>query len=57
MYRVTGLQGNDKVDFVWYPGLADTPHHQLTKKYLQNGIGGSLQFGIKGGVSLAAYHF
>lgn len=50
MKLATWLQGNDKVEFVWYPGLADSPHHQLAKKYLQNGFGGILQFGIKGGV-------
>lgn len=50
MSLATWLQGNDKVEFVWYPGLADSPHHQLAKKYLQNGFGGILQFGIKGGV-------
>lgn len=50
MNLATWLQGNDKVEFVWYPGLADSPHHQLAKKYLQNGFGGILQFGIKGGV-------
>ena len=37
------------MDFVYYPGLASSPYHQLAKKYLQNGFGGVLQFGIKGG--------
>lgn len=38
------------VDFVWYPGLTSSPYHQQAKKYLQNGFGGVLQFGIKGGL-------
>jgi O-acetylhomoserine (thiol)-lyase len=35
---------------VWYPGLASSPYHSLATKYLKNGFGGVLQFGIKGGV-------
>ena len=46
--RVEGLR-DPSVDFVYYPGLASSPYHQLAKKYLQNGFGGVLQFGIKGG--------
>lgn len=43
------LEEHPLVDFVWYPGLASSSYHQLAKKYLQNGFGGVLQFGIKGG--------
>ncbi|MEY4629339.1 MAG: hypothetical protein RLZZ595_1665 [Bacteroidota bacterium] len=44
------LESNPLVEFVWYPGLASSPYHTLAKKYLQNGFGGVLQFGIKGGI-------
>ncbi|MBZ4187795.1 O-acetylhomoserine aminocarboxypropyltransferase/cysteine synthase family protein [Niabella beijingensis] len=44
------LEQHDKVDFVWYPGLESSPYHTLAKKYLTNGFGGVLQFGIKGGL-------
>jgi len=43
------LENHPFVDFVYYPGLASSPYHELAKKYLQNGFGGVLQFGIKGG--------
>jgi O-acetylhomoserine/O-acetylserine sulfhydrylase len=44
------LEENENVDFVWYPGLESSPYHKLAKKYLPNGFGGVLQFGINGGV-------
>ena len=44
------LESHPSVDFVWYPGLSNNPYHELAKTYLQNGFGGVLQFGIKGGV-------
>lgn len=44
------LENHPQVEFVWYPGLSSSPYHDLAKKYLQNGFGGVLQFGIKGGV-------
>jgi len=44
------LEAHDKVEFVWYPGLESSEYHELAKKYLTNGFGGVLQFGIKGGV-------
>jgi O-acetylhomoserine/O-acetylserine sulfhydrylase len=43
------LEQHDSVEFVWYPGLESNEYHQLAKKYLKNGFGGVLQFGIKGG--------
>lgn len=43
------LEQHEQVDFVWYPGLKSSPYHELAKKYLTNGFGGILQFGIKGG--------
>ena len=50
MTLATWLEKHDKVDFVWYPGLKDSPYHALATKYLKNGFGGILQFGIKGGL-------
>jgi O-acetylhomoserine/O-acetylserine sulfhydrylase len=48
------LESHPQVEFVWYPGLESSPYHALGKKYLQNGFGGVLQFGIKGGKAKAA---
>jgi O-acetylhomoserine (thiol)-lyase len=48
------LQGHEEVEFVWYPGLEGYQYHELAKKYLTNGFGGVLQFGIKGGKDRAA---
>jgi len=44
------LESHPQVEFVWYPGLKSSPYHELAKKYLTNGFGGVLQFGIKGGI-------
>jgi O-acetylhomoserine (thiol)-lyase len=44
------LEAHPQVEFVWYPGLKSSPYNDLAKKYLTNGFGGVLQFGIKGGV-------
>ena len=44
------LEKHSQVEFVWYPGLKSSPYHKLAKKYLPNGSGGVLQFGIKGGI-------
>lgn len=44
------LESHSQVEFVWYPGLKSSPYNALAKKYLTNGFGGVLQFGIKGGV-------
>lgn len=43
------LQEHPAVDFVDYPGLPGSPYHELAKKYLRNGFGGILNFGVKGG--------
>ena len=43
------LEQHSRVDFVWYPGLESNAYHALAKKYLKNGFGGVLQFGIHGG--------
>ncbi|WP_346238881.1 O-acetylhomoserine aminocarboxypropyltransferase/cysteine synthase [Niabella insulamsoli] len=44
------FEANENVEFVWYPGLESNEYHALAKKYLSNGFGGVLQFGIKGGI-------
>ncbi len=44
------LSENSNVDWVNYPGLADHPSHSNATKYLTNGFGGVLSFGIKGGL-------
>lgn len=38
------------VEWVNYPGLPDHPTHQNAQKYLRNGFGAVLTFGIKGGI-------
>ena len=42
------LQKHPRVDQVNYPGLEDSPHHALAKKYLPRGAGGVLSFTLKG---------
>ena len=43
------LQQHPLVDFVDYPGLPSNQYNTLAKKYLKNGYGGVLNFGVKGG--------
>lgn len=47
------LQQQDDVAWVNYPGLEEHAHHELAKKYLRNGFGGVLTFGIRGGEEAA----
>jgi O-acetylhomoserine (thiol)-lyase len=44
------LEEQPQVDWVSYPGLEDHPYHEAAKKYLTNGFGAVLAFGVKGGV-------
>ncbi|MEE4243440.1 MAG: O-acetylhomoserine aminocarboxypropyltransferase/cysteine synthase family protein [Desulfopila sp.] len=44
------LQGHPQVDWVYYPGLAHSPGSDNAEKYLKNGFGGMIAFGIKGGL-------
>jgi len=44
------LQAHKSVDWVSYPGLEEHPYHKNAKKYLKNGFGGVLAFGIVGGL-------
>jgi len=43
------LEKQDMVTWVNYPGLESHPDYELAKKYLPNGQGAILGFGIKGG--------
>jgi len=43
------LSSHPKVSWVNYPGLKTSPNHAAAKKYLANGFGGLLGFGVKGG--------
>jgi O-acetylhomoserine (thiol)-lyase len=43
------LKTHPKVAWVNYPGLAESPYHALTKRYMPKGAGALLSFGIKGG--------
>ncbi|KAJ2828019.1 hypothetical protein GGI24_002503 [Coemansia furcata] len=45
------LAQHPSVTWVSYPGLEDHPYHENAKKYLRNGYGGVLSFGIKGGIT------
>ena len=42
------LEQHPSVEFVQYPGLKSSPYYELAKKYLNNGFGGVLNFGVKG---------
>jgi O-acetylhomoserine (thiol)-lyase len=44
------LEHHPQVTWVSYPGLESHPHHARARKYLRNGFGGVLSFGIKGGL-------
>lgn len=44
------LQKHPQVTWVNYPGLEDSPYKALTKKYMPEGAGAIITFGIKGGL-------
>ena len=44
------LREQPAVSWVSYPGLEDHPYHALAKRYLRQGFGGVLAFGIRGGL-------
>ena len=44
------LEQQEQVAWVNYPGLPNHPYHERAKKYLRHGVGGVLNFGIKGGL-------
>jgi O-acetylhomoserine (thiol)-lyase len=43
------LKQHSAVSWVNYPGLRESPYHELAKKYLPEGPGAIFTFGIKGG--------
>jgi len=44
------LKTHSKVNWVRYPGLEDDPTFRVAGKYLENGFGGMVVFGIEGGL-------
>ena len=44
------LKTNPRVSWVTYPGLPGDPSHKNAVKYLKNGFGGLVGFGVKGGL-------
>ncbi len=44
------LKAHPLVSWVTYPGLTEDPNNRLAAKYLKQGFGGILGFGIKGGL-------
>lgn len=44
------LKDNDQVAYVHYPMLEDDPYYERARKYLPNGAGAVMSFGIKGGM-------
>jgi O-acetylhomoserine (thiol)-lyase len=44
------LKSHPLVSWVTYPGLPDDPSHKVAAKYLKQGFGGIVGFGIKGGL-------
>ena len=50
--KVAGfLKEHPKVEWVRYPGLPEDPSYPVASKYLKNGFGGMVVFGIKGGLA------
>jgi O-acetylhomoserine (thiol)-lyase len=45
----TYLNEHPRVEWVHYPGLTGSPGHENAVKYLTNGFGGMIAFGVKGG--------
>ena len=52
--KVAEFLNNDRrVEWVRYPGLPGDPSHDTAKKYLKQGFGGMVVFGIRGGYDAA----
>ena len=47
------LSRHEKVEWVKYGSLENDPYHSLASKYLPNGQGGMLSFGVRGGAEAA----
>jgi O-acetylhomoserine (thiol)-lyase len=43
------LEKHPRVQYVNYPGLESSPYHALGRKYMPNGSGAMITFGIRGG--------
>lgn len=48
------LCNHPKVEWVLHPSLKDNQYHDLAKKYMPNGQGGMMSFGVKGGCPAAS---
>ena len=48
------LASHEKVEWVKHPTLEGDKYYELGKKYLPNGMGGMMSFGVKGGSEKAA---
>lgn len=44
------LNNHHAVNWVHYPGISDSPGCEIAEKYLRNGFGGIIAFGLKGGL-------
>jgi O-acetylhomoserine (thiol)-lyase len=53
LYVAEYLKKHPKVSWVRYPGLKDDPTYAIANKYLKNGFGGMVVFGVKGGYDAA----
>jgi O-acetylhomoserine (thiol)-lyase len=47
------LKNHPKTAWVRYPGLKDDPSYPIASKYLKNGFGGMVVFGLRGGYDAA----
>ena len=43
------LSDHPQIEWVHYPGLPGSPGHEVATRYLHNGFGGMITFGVKGG--------
>ena len=48
------LNKHPKIDWVLHPSLKDNKYHKLAQKYMPDGQGGMMSFGIKGSVETCA---
>src|SRR3954469_17820140 len=54
MELATWVSEHAEVEFVEYPGLKTNPYHELATKYLTNGYGSIINFGVTGGTENAS---
>lgn len=48
------LSNHPKVEWIKHPSLKDNPYHDLANKYMPNGQGGMMSFGVRGGSEKAS---